>query len=434
MLGWVAILEILASISGAPVGDHAARIAPEAGRSSRSGAIDGQVVLLADVLPRRDAAELRPSLLVEATGQAGRLRARAEVAVEGLVAARSRTVGAAAVRPRDVWVEVTGRRAEVRAGYGRVIWGRLDELQPTDVINPIDAARFLLDGRSEARLPVAFLRGRVFAGETVTVESVVVPWFRRGSFDQRDEETSPFNLVRDLVLPAAGPPDLVRHLEPPAAWRSVSGGARVSATRGRVDVGVAAFRGFDAFGPLTFEVTAVSASAPAPAVIGQLVERHPRFTMVGADFETVAGPWGVRGEAAAIVDRRVAGVTRPGLVAGRALDVGVGLDRSAGTYRLFASVLVHHEWSPEDPRLARTDTNLLGSIERRSRRERWLARGFAVVNPADGAGFLRGLVSVVPRDNVTVEVSAAAFFGTSDDTLGRFHGRDFVFGRVRYHF
>jgi hypothetical protein len=37
------------------------------------------------------------------------------------------------------------------------------------------------------------------------------------------------------------------------------------------------------------------------------------------------------------------------------------------------------------------------------------------------------------RDNVTLELSAAAFIGEGVTPLGLFHGRDFVFTRLRYH-
>jgi hypothetical protein len=394
--------------------------------------IDGQIVASVDALPRKDAVEFRPQALFDAAGRGQHVGFRAEVALEALAADRGETARSAAVRPRDVWVELTSKRGDLRAGYGRVIWGRLDEIQPSDVVNPIDAARFLLDGRAEARLAVTFVRGRLFASDRFSVEGVLVPRFRRGSFDERDEETSPFNLVRDAVLPAGITlaSSRVRQIEPEAAWANVSGGGRVSATIGRVDVAAAVFRGFDAFGPITFEIT----SGPAPAVVGDLVERHPRFTMIAGDFETVLGQWAVRGEAAVFVDRTFAGASQPMFVKGRSRDAGFGVDRRAGDYRLFASMLVHHESSPDDPGVDRTDVTVVGSIERKFRRERWLLRVFGLANPADQSSFLRGLVAWKPRDNVTVEASAAAILGTSDDNIGRFKGRDFVFGRLRYHF
>jgi hypothetical protein len=192
------------------------------------------------------------------------------------------------------------------------------------------------------------------------------------------------------------------------------------------------YRGFDAFGPIALEIT--GAPIPSPAVVGELVERHPRFTMVSGDFETVRGDWAMRGEVALFPERTFAGAAGAGLVQGRSLDAGAGVDRRAGDYRVFASAILHREWSAEDSAIDRTDVSLVGSVERTFRRDTWLARVFGVMNPVDRSGFLRGLLLWKPRDNVTWEFSAAAFLGTGDDAISRFKGRDFVFARLKYHF
>ena len=96
-------------------------------------------------LPAMDAAEFGPQLMLDVRGAfAGmRFRYRAEGIVEGLLAAIEATnVTGAIARVRDRWIETGGGKADLRVGYGRVIWGRLDEIQPSDVINPLDAARF----------------------------------------------------------------------------------------------------------------------------------------------------------------------------------------------------------------------------------------------------------------------------------------------------
>ena len=80
------------------------------------------------------------------------------------------------------------------------MWGRLDEVQPTDVINPIDAARFLLDGRSAARLGVAFVRGRYIASDRFAVEGVLVPVFARGTYDAVRRSA-----LMDLAMHTIGP-------------------------------------------------------------------------------------------------------------------------------------------------------------------------------------------------------------------------------------
>ena len=412
----------------------AAQAQPAVAPPAAAVKLDGYVGVLADVLPRLDAAEFRPSLLLDLSGERGRLQFQAEAAVEALAARRGETVTDVAVRARDVWAQLAGERMDIRVGYGRIVWGRLDEIQPSDVINPIDTARFLLDGRSEARLAVGFVRGRVFAGDSVTFEGVFVPFFRRGSFDQRDEATSPFNLTKDAILPAGVTlaTDEVRQQTPAAIWANISGGGRVLATIGSLDVAASVYRGFDAFGPIALEFT--SAPPVSPAVIGELVESHPRFTMVAGDFETVHGKWAMRGEVALFPERRLAGIGRVGLVDAKSIDAGVGVDRRAGDFGIFASAILHREWSAEDPAIDRMNVSIVGSIERPFRRDRWLARAFGVLNPGDRSGFLRGLVLWKPRDNVTYEFSAAAFLGTGDDSIGRFKGRDFLFARLKYHF
>ena len=241
-------------------------VQPQSAGSASSGkavTIDGHISLSGDALPNMDAAELRPQLMLDARGgwARERFRYRVQAIFEALVADRDTRVTDAIAAVRDAWIETSGGRAELRVGYGRLVWGRLDEIQPSDVINPLDASRFLFDGRSEARLPVAFVRERVFAREDLTIEGVLAPVFARGRFDELDEPTSPFNLLRNVVIPVrpvtsgatASPALDTRRVEPDRTWSSMSGGARVSTTIGRVDVAGAVYRGFESFGVITIE-------------------------------------------------------------------------------------------------------------------------------------------------------------------------------------
>jgi hypothetical protein len=168
--------------------------------------------------------------------------------------------------------------------------------------------------------------------------------------------------------------------------------------------------------------------------VGRLVERHPRFTVIGADVETVSGDWVWRGEVVASVEKSFAGVSRPGLVDGRALDVGAGFDRRAGDFRVYGAVLAHREWSAADPAIERSDVSLVASIDRPFARDRYLVRGFGVVNPGEGSSFLRGVFRWRATDRAAVETSAGTFLGTSGDSIGRFRDRDFAFVRFSYDF
>lgn len=404
--------------------------APVDSRTTAGPAIDTRVraVLVADALPRRDVFELRPHAgLVVTAAPTDRVTASFDVEVDVLLASRGGRVTDVTAQVRDSWLEWRRDAVDVRGGFGRVVWGRLDEIAPTDVVNPLDTARFLFEGRAAARIAVPFTRVRFTPSERVQVEGVIVPFARRGVFDRLDESSSPFNLVTSE--PDANGVDREQRM-PSANWRNISGGARTQVTAGRVDVAASVYRGFDAIGPIVAEIADVTALPPDIRV----VERHPRFTMVGVDAETVTGPWAWRGEIAAFVDRQFAAQSRLGLVAGKSLDAGIGFDRRVGELRVFGSALLHREWSDEDPSIDRAHVNLVASVERSFGRDRYLGRAFVVVNPGDASAFARGLFGWRVSDALGVELSAGAFLGTSDDNIGRFRTRDFLLAHIAYDF
>jgi hypothetical protein len=299
------------------------------------------------------------------------------------------------------------------------VWGRLDEFQPTDVVNPIDLTKFLLEGRSEARLSVAVVRGRVFLPGSSTLEAVLVPAFRAARFDQLDEETSPFNAGAGDVV--SGFSRTVMRDEPDLAWRNMQGGARFTSTASRFDWGVSAYRGFRSF-PI---VTAL----PTPEGVS-VSETFPRFTMIGGDFETVRGPWGLRGEVAAFVEDELQASTAPRGVPGHSIDAGLGLDRRAGDYRVGANVL----WSRRSADGTHSDVTIVIAADRSFDRETRTLRVFGVYDPRDATAFGRLIAAISLRDNVWLEGSGGVFTGTSVDVLGRLSSCDFLYGRLKVFF
>jgi hypothetical protein len=383
--------------------------------------VDGYVSLMVDVLPdvqpspgRQGVAEMRTRLFVERRMAAGdHVRFNVSGYVDGLLADRGRdgTTTGAIVRPADLYAEFATDSFDLRLGASRIVWGRLDEFQPTDVVNAIDLTRFLLEGRTEARLAAGLVRGRVFLPRGSTIEAVVVPAFRASRFDQLDEVSSPFNLTS---LPGA----LVERQSPGIAWRNLQGGARLTTTTARVDWGVSAYRGFRTFPTFTLLQT----FAPPTTV----VESFPRFTMLGADFETVRGRWGVRGEAAVFVDdtlQSTAGIPRG--IEGQSIDAGVGADRRAGNYRLAGNLL--WAWNSLDG----SDVSVVIAADRSFARETRTLRLFAVYDPEDATTFARVIAAISLRDNVWIEGSGGLFAGASADTLGRLTRRDFVYTRLK---
>lgn len=429
--------------------------------------VQGSVSVMTDVLPdlsdadgRQTVGEVRTRIFADARQSFGEhLQLRAAGFVDGVAGAcwpasqpgcggRDGRGRAAVARPTDLYAEWRSRHAEVRAGATRVVWGRLDEFQPSDVVNPLDLSRFLLEGRSEARLASAMVRGRVFLPRGWTVEGVAVPWFKRGQFDLTGEGDSPFNLSPRLPPCPGGPnlcPSLTTTVSSPEVGRNGwQGGGRVTGSIGRVDVGGSVYRGFEAF-PV-YSVFQAPTFAPGPPVF-VAIGYHPRFTMVAGDAETVRGPWGLRGEVAyfpnATLQSYGTGTTTG--VPGNTLVVGVGGDRKTGNYRVAANMVVTRRrldmdlliralLMPYDPAVASTDVLLVGWAERSFARETRTLRLLVANNPAEGSVFLRAIGAWSLHDGVALEASGGWLSGSGQDLLSRLERRDFVYARLKVHF
>jgi len=423
-------------LSGAPV---AAQTAPR-----------GTVTVTSDFFPNRaNTGELRARIFAEEVlDPTPRLLITLSGFAEGLLARRPvpstpshTTVRDAVARVVDANIDYKGPRFDLLAGFTRITWGRLDELQPTDVINPLDASRFFFESRSDARLPVALVRVRGYLTEKASLEAVYVPFFRRGRFDQLAEPSSPFNVETAFVPDVAaclaiGCPTLlpvvVEQHEPSRTAGSAQGGARFTATTGRVDWSLAAYRGFEPFG---IGVAGLPGSSPSFLPVNVV---YPRFTMLGGDFETVRGEWGLRGEVAALVEDNFQGSSLQ-ILKGSSVDAGVGLDRKAGDYRVSATALLHRETHDVSPSTqsadrSRSDVSLILSGDRTFARERYGLRTFAVYNASESSGFVRAIATAKIRDNVALEGSGGWFIGDGRDIVGRFAASDFLYARLKYYF
>lgn len=406
--------------------------------------VSGHLAVLADAVPHAPgpsgttigASELRVRAGVDARRQfkAG-VAVRASVIAEGLAATRNGSATrAATLQPHDLSVTWSTSRVDVSAGMAHVVWGRLDEFQPTDVVNPLDITRFFLEGRAAARRAVGLGRVRAFLPLDTTLDAVVVPVFRPGTFDVLDEASSPFSLVpRELCDVGLGcVPVRTTIARPDRRLAHVQGGARLTGTTRRLDWGLMAWRGFE---PLP--VYAAVAIDPVRPDRVTTTGRHPRTTVVGGDLETVRGAVGLRAEAAWHLVDTLPTTAGPGSLRGRSLDLGVGLDRRAGESRVSLTVLTTTrmpEASETTATLDRRDVQLVAAADRNFARETRRVRLFTVVNPGDASAFVRGVGSWSFRDGWWLEGSAGWFSGDGADTLSRFARRDFMTVSLTFHY
>lgn len=315
------------------------------------------------------------------------------------------------VQAQENYLERRGARFEMRLGMSTVAWGVLDELSPQDVVSPIDVSRFVLEGRSEARLPVPLARVRVFLPGSLTLEGLLVPYARRGAFDQLDEARSPF-------APEGGPaqPRSISRLTSDA----MEGGFRLRAAGLGIDWGVSVYRDIVDFDRYEFTPTG-------------LVARRPARWMAGGDVEAARGGWVLRGDAAVFIDDPLQAEMLPAIVRRRTFQGGVGADRRVGDSTFFVNTLYSHV--PEDRRIdTRDEISLFGGWTRDLAAGTATLRLFGLWNAMSESGFGRATWDRELVENLRLEFTAGVFLGQGGRLIGSIEDADLVSARIRFYF
>jgi hypothetical protein len=334
-------------------------------------------------------------------------------------------------------VQISVSRLDLLAGFTRAVWGRLDEIQPSDVVNPLDLSKFFSESREAARMPVGLIRGRLHLTESATIELVAVPRFRAGRFDRLDEANSPFNPAR-LPLPV--------QVQRPSGdvWSQMQGGGRLTASTRRVDWAIGAYRGFRPLQVYTLRYQVAGIPA-APVTSIRIDGTYPRFRMVSADFETAFSRWTLRGEAVASDEDAIQARATPVSASGRTVQVGLGADRSLAGNRLLGELVWYRAaldapslpldpLTAAPPRFDRRSFSAVAIAERQFARGTRVLRGFGLYDAVARNGLARAIAAISPRDGLWLESSIVWFSGRRAGFVGPFVDDDFVSVRITKHF
>ncbi len=361
--------------------------------------------------PSQDLAEARGRLFAAFETEVGERWFFVASAYADGVAGTSDRGTAGVLRPHETYVEYRRERAEIRFGFSNLGWGVIDELAPQDVVNPVDVSRFVLEDRGEARLPVPLARLRWFLPAETSLEAVLVPWARGGTFDQLDEPSSPFAPAELAALPRS---DL------PLTPANMEGGLRFRGTTSGLDWGASVYRDIVDFD--RYEISSAGLTATRPGRV-----------MVGGDVETARGEWVFRGEGAFFLDDPLQAEGAPVIVTRWSFQGGFGADRRLGENLLFLDAL--YRLIPEDPLLlAEDEISLIGGLTRDLASGTQNLRVFGVWNPRAGSVFARATWSVELVENLRLELGGGAFLGDDGKLFGLIADSDFAVARLRIYF
>ena len=181
---------------------------------------------------------------------------------------------------REAYVEIEHAQWEVSVGRQIIVWGRADEINPTDILSPKNFLLLLPDAPSAYRFGTTAVKVDYFATRNLRATAVWLP------------------LMSPSVIPLADPPSGVRVESRPPAVRLENGTAafKLDHSGGGIDASLAYAYGYN----LLPEVRLTQlTNDPTTGVVHAHVDlANARQHMIGVDFATTRERLGLRGEVA----------------------------------------------------------------------------------------------------------------------------------------
>ncbi len=240
---------------------------------------------------------------------------------------------------REGYLEVSRGQWEIRGGRQLIVWGRADELNPTDVITPKNFLLLLPEGQAGYRFGVNALKADYFLSLSgIRVTGVWVPVF------------SP------SMIPISTLPEGVRLTDrfPPIRFEDGSAGVKLDRSGGKIDASLSYFYGFNLLPEVHIE--RASLDEMTRTLHADVALEHERQHMIGGDFATTRGRFGYRGEVAYVLTDNPHGRRVESIVP--YLYYVLGVERSFFTN--FSVILQYvGRWVPDriDPERALADPN-----------------------------------------------------------------------------
>jgi hypothetical protein len=392
----------------------------------------------------------------------------------------------------EAYLDLYFRAAELRIGKQKVSWGQLDEVQPTDNLNPEDLREFFFRPELERKIGVPGLRLTSYLGPW-TADLVWNPFYTAYRFpNRRDRWFPPLLALSDTVATELGAvPVAARYPDvdaPPFTLASSDAALRVTRFLHGAELSASVFHGFDktptfdARGTATLIPTGDPAAPAAPRVALEIFPTLHRITVVGVDLAVPVWLLALRAEAAWIHGRffplllrdtlgrdpritavvleaaeRVAASGQPETVTlpfaatelrREALQYGIGFDffvnevvsrrltggdrlaRAFVLLQLIGTVILDHD----APFIAQQVEHLLGLTLRHSfRDERLLAELKVAYNPNHGDFFLWPQLAYKLTPTLHALLEARILGGDRDQPIGQYRDYDGVrVGLKRY--
>jgi hypothetical protein len=185
---------------------------------------------------------------------------------------------------REAWVGVNGKKLNFEVGQKIIKWGRCDFTNPTSKLSPQDLVLRSPD-REDMNLGNLLVAADYSPWEKVNFETVLVPYYRASVL-----------IIDPIPLPDYVVINEIKSLQTDKGMFSY--GFKADFRFQMFDWSLSWFNGYDPMPGIALTRFSLDLSQPVPAPYLELSETPFKTRVLGIDFETAAGPLGIRGEAA----------------------------------------------------------------------------------------------------------------------------------------
>ncbi len=318
----------------------------------------------------------------------------------------------------EFYLDMKLNHVDLRLGKQQIRWGRADGFNPTDNLIPYD----YLDTFSDERLAVPALKADAYVA-SAHFEAAWVPFYtptRLPLLGQRWFPHLPSTLPLPLA-PGAAPADVqLTYIDrggryPARTFGDAQWGVRYNQNVPRAEFSLSYFDGFDDIPFFRADVTPLSSTSGPLGAQVSLSREYYRVRVVGADFASEFGPFGIRGETAYFDQTDPNNLDHMLFV--------IGLDKTWGDW--FA--IVQYAGQKINGRVQNAaifpDLGLRSTMIFRVERTLGPSRSLEIkgaLRLLDGDFFVQPLYSIALSNNWRLKLGASIFAGAKDSYLGQF--------------
>jgi len=185
---------------------------------------------------------------------------------------------------KEAYIKVNGKKFDITAGQTIIKWGRTDFSNPTSKLNPQNYLSRSPDPE-EMDMGNLLIDAKIYPVKTLSLEAVAVPYYR-----------SSLLLIDPIPLPEYVRINGITSLLTSKEFFTYGLKAQMNLTG--IDMSISWFDGYDPMPGIALSNFSLDMTGPVPALSIEMGMTPYKIRNLGFDFETIAGSFGFRGEAA----------------------------------------------------------------------------------------------------------------------------------------